>query len=100
MDGGKEAYEDSDFFSCLMKLMMMLFTKIQNLSQFSGEDKFSTRYNEFESLIKHSDIWYLVGSMFQEHMENNWAIDTDLGVCTHSFIHSFIKQTFTQCLPY
>lgn len=83
-----------------MKLMMVLFTKIQNLSQFSGEDKFSIGYNYFGSLIDHSDIWYLAGSMFQEHMENNRVIDTDLGICTHSFINPFIKQTFTECLLY
>lgn len=49
---------------------MVLFTKIQNLSQFSGKDKFSIGNTEFESLIKHPDIWYMVGCIFQEHMEH------------------------------
>lgn len=50
---------------------MMLFTKIRNLSQFSGKDKFSIEYIDFKSQIKYLDIWYMVGYIFQEHMENN-----------------------------
>lgn len=72
MDGEKEeSMKTLIFFPYLIKLMMVLLTKIQNLSQFSGKDKFTIGYLEFESLIKHPDIWHMVGCVFQEHMENN-----------------------------
>ena len=84
--GGEEVYEDSDFFFLSSEIDDGVFHKDPELSQFFGEDKFNTGYIEFESLIKHSDIWYLVGSASGTHRNNSVSF-----LIPHSLLNSLHK---------